>query len=100
MLYDFLEETMENKVLSSDWTCLVSQKTYKDYHGNGSEWERRGGEECPAPCYAHSTCEDCLASRGGEGGSQECIWSESLLEVGGVLGLGVLCPYHLVVQNG
>ena len=38
-------------------------------------------ETCPAPCYVHTTCGECLDSRGGEGGSQECYWSETLNEV-------------------
>ena len=38
--------------------------------------------ECPQRCYQHRNCSQCLLSQGVEGGSQMCMWSEMLREVG------------------
>ena len=38
--------------------------------------------DCPQRCYQHRNCSQCLLSQGVEGGSQMCVWSETLREVG------------------
>ncbi|KAL8608233.1 hypothetical protein ACOMHN_016688 [Nucella lapillus] len=36
--------------------------------------------DCPRRCYQHHECDKCLVSHGVEGGSQMCVWSETLKE--------------------
>ena len=36
---------------------------------------------CPMRCYQYTTCEDCLNSKGSEGGAQSCIWASAFQEV-------------------
>lgn len=36
---------------------------------------------CPKRCGQHRSCAGCLASAGGEGGWQECRWSDALAQV-------------------
>lgn len=57
-----------------DWTCVG--RTLKD--ASSFPVESNPPRPCPKRCGQHRSCADCLASAGGEGGWQECRWSEAL----------------------
>ena len=61
-----------------DWSCVL-----KSLRKNLSGYTVYVAppDNCPVPCYVHTKCEECLDSRGGEGGTQKCYWSETLNEV-------------------
>ena len=60
-----------------DWNCVV--KSLLD--ATPYMIESSPPKTCPMRCYQYTTCKDCLNSLGGEGGSQECVWSVHLQEV-------------------
>ena len=62
-----------------DWNCVV--KSLLD--ATPYMIESSPPKTCPMRCYQYTTCKDCLNSLGGEGGSQECVWSVHLQEVSG-----------------
>ncbi|KAH8032701.1 hypothetical protein HPB51_001393 [Rhipicephalus microplus] len=59
-----------------DWTCVG--KTLKD--ASSFPVESNPPRPCPKRCSQHTSCGDCLASAGGEGGWHECRWSSALSE--------------------
>lgn len=60
-----------------DWNCVV--KSLLD--ATPYMIESSPPKSCPMRCYQYTTCKDCLNSLGGEGGSQECVWSVHNQEV-------------------
>nr|KAG5710511.1 hypothetical protein BaRGS_013157 [Batillaria attramentaria] len=65
-----------NKVPIYNWTCVTRQLRPI----TAPQFEGYPPGTCPARCYTHTNCKDCLMSHGIEGGSQMCMWSESLQE--------------------
>ncbi|XP_067662212.1 multiple epidermal growth factor-like domains protein 8 [Haliotis asinina] len=59
-----------------DWNCVATSLLSK----KGNHSNSMPPNNCTRRCYTFKTCDMCLASSGGEGGSQECIWSETLQE--------------------
>ncbi|XP_037559962.1 multiple epidermal growth factor-like domains protein 8 [Dermacentor silvarum] len=59
-----------------DWTCVG--RTLKD--ASSFPVESNPPRPCPKRCSQHTSCTECLASAGGEGGWHECRWSSALAE--------------------
>ncbi|MGH0185680.1 UNVERIFIED_CONTAM: hypothetical protein FKN15_018655 [Acipenser sinensis] len=46
---------------------------------------------CPTPCHQHSSCRECLGSKGADGGWRRCLWSLSLSQCVSPSFLPLLC---------
>ncbi|XP_039208131.1 multiple epidermal growth factor-like domains protein 8 [Crotalus tigris] len=57
-----------------DWTCF----SHSLLNVSPMPVESSPPLACPTPCHNHSTCGDCLSSKGADGGWQQCVWSVSL----------------------
>nr|XP_033770020.1 multiple epidermal growth factor-like domains protein 8 isoform X2 [Geotrypetes seraphini] len=57
-----------------DWTCF----SHSLLNVSPMPVESSPPLACPTPCHNHSTCSDCLGSKGADGGWQQCVWSISL----------------------
>ena len=88
---------MQSRSPTFDWSCVLKslQTSLEEY-----DVFMVPPNTCPAPCYVHTTCGECLDSRGGEGGSQECYWSEILKEVETVRSLKYESHYKKTCLRG
>ncbi|XP_077312743.1 multiple epidermal growth factor-like domains protein 8 [Lithobates pipiens] len=57
-----------------DWTCF----SHSLLNVSPMPVESSPPLPCPTPCYNHSTCNECLSSKGADGGWQQCVWSVAL----------------------
>ncbi|XP_054855201.1 multiple epidermal growth factor-like domains protein 8 isoform X1 [Eublepharis macularius] len=57
-----------------DWTCF----SHSLLNVSPMPVESSPPLACPTPCHNHSTCGECLSSKGADGGWQQCVWSISL----------------------
>ncbi|XP_028836876.1 multiple epidermal growth factor-like domains protein 8 [Denticeps clupeoides] len=57
-----------------DWTCF----SYGLLNVSPMQVESSPPLPCPVPCHLLNTCNQCLNSRGADGGWQHCIWSMAL----------------------
>ncbi|XP_062823192.1 multiple epidermal growth factor-like domains protein 8 [Anolis carolinensis] len=57
-----------------DWTCF----SHSLLNVSPMPVESSPPLACPTPCHNHSTCAECLSSKGADGGWQQCVWSVSL----------------------
>ncbi|XP_074837451.1 multiple epidermal growth factor-like domains protein 8 [Carettochelys insculpta] len=57
-----------------DWTCF----SHSLLNVSPMPVESSPPLACPTPCHNHSSCHDCLGSKGADGGWQHCVWSVSL----------------------
>ncbi|XP_067304723.1 multiple epidermal growth factor-like domains protein 8 [Pseudorasbora parva] len=57
-----------------DWTCF----SYALLNVSPMQVESSPPMPCPEPCHEIKTCDQCLSSRGSDGGWQRCVWSMAL----------------------
>ncbi|KAM4703377.1 multiple epidermal growth factor-like domains protein 8 [Rhinophrynus dorsalis] len=57
-----------------DWTCF----SHSLLNVSPMPVESSPPLTCPTPCHNHSTCHECLSSKGADGGWQQCVWSVAL----------------------
>uniref|UniRef100_A0A8C6XX66 Multiple EGF like domains 8 n=1 Tax=Naja naja TaxID=35670 RepID=A0A8C6XX66_NAJNA len=74
-----------------DWTCF----SHSLLNVSPMPVESSPPLACPTPCHNHSTCGDCLSSKGADGGWQQCVWSVSLHSLLPCSTSPLLCPAGL-----
>jgi hypothetical protein len=78
-----------------DWNCLL-KSLLQATSNEVEDIETAPPSNCPQRCFEHADCHACLSSTGGEGGSQECVWSVELHEVW-ELSLALSSSLHFVL---
>ncbi|KAH0631676.1 hypothetical protein JD844_006126 [Phrynosoma platyrhinos] len=76
-----------------DWTCF----SHSLLNVSPMPVESSPPLVCPTPCHNHSTCGECLSSKGADGGWQQCVWSVSLQQADWAF---MSCPPENECLNG
>ncbi|XP_041081633.1 multiple epidermal growth factor-like domains protein 8 [Polyodon spathula] len=72
---------------SHDWTCF----SHSLLNMSPMPVESSPPRPCPTPCHQHSSCRECLGSKGADGGWRRCLWSLSLSQCVSPSYLPLLC---------
>ncbi|GIY78358.1 hypothetical protein CDAR_179641 [Caerostris darwini] len=63
-----------NKMPIYNWVCVMKEIQ----NAPSFSIESMPPLQCPGGCSQHNDCTACLQSQGGEGGWNQCVWSETL----------------------